>query len=715
MEFSLFNGKFIKDQKPVKSVSLLDLSTLIRGNNDLRQKTEQYRAILDREGKSREVQELKLTFPHFTPCGLFTKKATVGFISKSWTGAVGFDIDRTTNPEIDWDILWGNVITTPEVFLAFRSPSQGIKGLILCDMVFNSETHASTIKHSIYPHFESLWKCNLDPSQSGISQSMFICHDAELHATEPKFAFTPRKLHDVFSYTPLANSADKFILPIFSSLRDCPAGQVFLQTQRNTVLAARLIKGGTWQIDPNEAERILWQSLKEAPGISDHVKAKRDLEFQFRGAMAKSEFEGISPADIQTRDFFKRLERFFREDWWDHSSPYLKVGTKWFRKDPSGKLILWERQSIMDEHKPKRVADRIIEQAPKYLEFVNDPNYLHWQQVVDNKWNLSKPLVHELTEGDWKDIAKVLQHIFGSQYEFALDWLQLAFQKPKQSLPIPCLVSKQQGTGKTTFLEFLKILFEGNTANITINEFAESFNAHWTDKNFLLIDETETDDSLMKLAGPKLKRLATQTKNMFHQKHMTPFEIDFFGKIVICSNDETGFLKITDSDVRFWIVKVPPLKDYDPMIFDKIRSQCGAFLHFLNQREMLHPQKLDRLWFPFEVYRTEFFQEAAEEGKTWLYHDLESLILEDLDERGVNEYVYSRKELGFLLEDVGNSWTLKYLKQVLLKEVGAEKSKCYRIGSVIKRGWLIKKEHFGKEFVTNSNQNHSKQRKNELF
>ena len=63
-------------------------------------------------------------------------------------------------------------------------------------------------------------------------------------------------------------------------------------------------------------------------------------------------------------------------------------------------------------------------------------------------------------------IAALVRHIFGDQYELGLDYLQLLYTKPLQKLPILLLVSEERNTGKSTFLNFLKALFE---ANVTFN------------------------------------------------------------------------------------------------------------------------------------------------------------------------------------------------------------------------------------------------------
>ena len=57
---------------------------------------------------------------------------------------------------------------------------------------------------------------------------------------------------------------------------------------------------------------------------------------------------------------------------------------------------------------------------------------------------------------------KLIHYIFGEQYELGMDYMQLLYAKPTQKLPILLLVSEERNTGKTTFLNFLKAMFEDN-------------------------------------------------------------------------------------------------------------------------------------------------------------------------------------------------------------------------------------------------------------
>lgn len=84
---------------------------------------------------------------------------------------------------------------------------------------------------------------------------------------------------------------------------------------------------------------------------------------------------------------------------------------------------------------------------------------------------------------------KLIHHIFGEQFELGMDYMQLLNAKPTQKLPILLLVSEERNTGKTTFLNFLKAVFEDNVTFNTNEDFRSQFNADWAGKLLIVVDE----------------------------------------------------------------------------------------------------------------------------------------------------------------------------------------------------------------------------------
>lgn len=365
---------------------------------------------------------------------------------------------------------------------------------------------------------------------------------------------------------------------------------------------------------------------------------------------------------------------------------YIRVNTKYY-KIIDRTLKLYNKETIIGET-PKDFWRTI----PAYDGFVNEPQYFNFQQEITKEegiyWNLHNPIPYTPEEGKWPTIEKLLRHLFQNQYEMGLDWIQILLTKPKQPLPVPCLVSEEQETGKTSFLNLLSYLIPGNTASISISDFVEAFNSHFCSKHVVMIDETEADKMVTaKGISSKLKRWVTQETVIRNEKHGAQEEIEFYGKLVICSNREENFIRVEKEDTRYWIVKVPLIKGKrDPEFFTKMKDECKHFVHFLSQRTLATPTKQGRLWFSTEQIRTEAFESAAEYGKSSLYHDLRELILEDLQNLNLDTYFYSSTELGRLLTPTKHRYDKKFMYYVMTKEFN-KPQETKKIGKQTKRGW----------------------------
>src|SRR5690606_32260370 len=107
---------------------------------------------------------------------------------------------------------------------------------------------------------------------------------------------------------------------------------------------------------------------------------------------------------------------------------------------------------------------------------------------------------------NWDKIENLLRHIFNEQYDLGLDYLTILWKLPTQVLPIFCLVSEERNTGKTTFLNLLKSIFEGNMTLNTNEDFRSRFNSDWAGKLIVAIDEVLLDK---KDDSERIKNLST--------------------------------------------------------------------------------------------------------------------------------------------------------------------------------------------------------------
>ena len=228
------------------------------------------------------------------------------------------------------------------------------------------------------------------------------------------------------------------------------------------------------------------------------------------------------------------------------------------------------------------------------------------EKIIKNDcYNIYYPLKHEPEQGEWNNINALFQHIFGEQYEIGLDYIQLMYQQPLQVLPILCLVSKENETGKTTFFEFLNMIFGENVVNVGNSEITSDFNTFVTGRLFVGVNETALEDNAK--ITEKIKMLSDSTKASMTGKGVDTVSIDNFTKYGFTSNNETRFIRVSQTEQRFWIRKVPILSEAQKQNVDfrkYLYEEIPAFLFFLNSRKIKHERK-SRMWFDPEILITE--------------------------------------------------------------------------------------------------------------
>ena len=255
------------------------------------------------------------------------------------------------------------------------------------------------------------------------------------------------------------------------------------------------------------------------------------------------------------------------------------------------KRIVWNNETLRQDYGKHYLAT-----VPKYDGFCTVPEHVNYQPVVGTFLNLYEPIDHQPQEGDFPFIRSLVEHIFGEQYELGMDYLQLLYLQPIQKLPILLLVSEERNTGKSTFLNFLKALFQNNVTFNTNEDFRSQFNSDWAGKLLIVVDEvllSRREDS------ERLKNLSTTLSYKVEAKGKDRDEIAFFAKFVLCSNNEYLPVVIDPGETRYWVRKIPKLTTDDTTFLEKIRYEIPAFLHALRPK-----------WFPV------FFVLSRGEAKT---------------------------------------------------------------------------------------------------
>lgn len=313
--------------------------------------------------------------------------------------------------------------------------------------------------------------------------------------------------------------------------------------------------------------------------------------------------------------------------------PYLRVGTTYYKTiekplisgDKISILVRWNRETIVSDH-----GKTYVSSVPKFDGFCCIPEHLEYRQIVQGFYNIYNeiPFLPSTRKENLKNTIpfslNFVEHIFGEQLEMGLDYLKILLQYPTQILPILCLVSKERATGKTTFIKWLKEIFGLNMTYIKGDSFGSQFNSDWAAMLLVAIDEVFFDK---KEITERLKYLSTTNKDKLEAKGKDREEIDFFAKFILCSNNEENFIQIDENEIRFWILKINPIKTENTEFLNNLISEIPNFLQFLIERPFSSGKKT-RMWFSADEIRTKALQRLVFKNN----NKLESKIIELLYE-----------------------------------------------------------------------------------
>jgi hypothetical protein len=314
-------------------------------------------------------------------------------------------------------------------------------------------------------------------------------------------------------------------------------------------------------------------------------------------------------------------DSFFHQNKESHpkAKNYIRVGTSFYLKGKTvsskgediPELFLWKIGTIRQDFGN---IPGFLDMIPKYVSFINVPdNTNDYRREIKGCYNLFEPIKYQPNEGVITNTMIFLNHVFNNKIDVGLDYLSLIYKNPNQNLPVLCLVSKKQKTGKSTFLKWLCEIFGANAIILGNEDFQGKFNSHYASKLIIGIDEGFIDKRLIK---EKIKRLATDNRINLEAKGRDIIRMDFFGKFILCSNNEDNFIQMEEEDNRFFVLKLEAILVENPFLLDELRKEIPAFLHYINTRGIIHPHK-SRLWFSPDIYETEALKRVVKASRSW--------------------------------------------------------------------------------------------------
>lgn len=377
---------------------------------------------------------------------------------------------------------------------------------------------------------------------------------------------------------------------------------------------------------------------------------------------------------------------------------YCYVHDQLFKKvvliDAKGKKS-YEYQKIREKFVKECYKNypKFLEDVPRYESFTILPdNTENFKQNISNTFNMYMPMLHKPQKGKFDMTYKFLKHLFrgkssiefdekgnwtenfilGDTFALMIDWVTILIQYPLEKLPVPCLYSPENGTGKTTFMQLIEEILGENATILGNEEFQQSFNAHYITKLFIGLDEAMVEKDIEK---ERLKKMVTATKGHLTLKGLDSKKVDFFSKFCFCTNKK-NFMKVEMGESRWYVIKVLPYdkREQVPNIFaDFLVPEIPQFLYYLRNRQIFHP-RISRTWFDEKYYVTEQFLEVVQESKSYVQRTIEEYIFEKFDITGLSTI---RLTLDFIHEQLNSRYKLdkKLIKDFLKDYKKLEPSK----------------------------------------
>jgi hypothetical protein len=453
--------------------------------------------------------------------------------------------------------------------------------------------------------------------------------------------------------------------------------------------AKNLLRDAGWEMVTRTEKAEQWRRPGKKEGISATWGYKYNSFYVFSTSAAPFENECYyTPFQILLKLKFKSNYRaaisWILQKYFDQSIPYIRVGVDYFkliekvdRYGISGvDLKAWKKDEIKQDH-----GRDYIEDIPKYDSFCMKPSNINFEPVIGNCYNLYSKFRHIPAPGStyWTDI--LMEQIFGDQIELGWRYMKLLYKHPDRHAPILVLVSKDRSTGKSTFLNFLNMIFSDNFTVLTPEVFKSDFNSMYAYANIIAIEETKIErDSIVQ----KLKAVSTQKTIAVNQKYVQPFIIPFYGKFILTSNDEEKFAKIEQEEIRFFVRNLKEPKVVNHNIETELKKEIPALLYKLNHIIPDVDFSLSRNGFLPEELDNEGLKRVKQESKSWLYSELYEYIRDYFME---NEHVES---FDATLIDIKQKWfdknnkvEVKYLKSVINNEFNIQPQKLKRYNCII--------------------------------
>jgi len=402
------------------------------------------------------------------------------------------------------------------------------------------------------------------------------------------------------------------------------------------------------------------------------IDVKKSNPYDLASGMIISKFMLLSA--VKFKSDFSKTNSYVLYSLMKKDIPYIRVGTDHFkvfskvnRYDVEQTMIkTWDKATITDDH-----GKTLISQINKFDDFTIIPNNKEFIPVGNNCYNLYAKFSHIPYDGnvsinDIPVTIGLMNHIFGEQFQLGLKYMKILYEFPKQILPVLALVSTERETGKTTFLNWIQIIFGENSTLINPGDLTSNYNDAYATKNVIMIDETVIDKSN---TIEKLKSIATAKTISVSQKFVQHYSVPFFGKVIICTNKENDFMRIDDEEIRFWVRKIKSITGKkNTNIENDLKNEIPKFLKLLIDLPEIDFSK-SRMVFTQNEINTIALDSIKEESKSSLRKELEIHIEDFFNNSTENEFEATVKDIKERWFSHNNQISMAYIRKVIKDEM----------------------------------------------
>lgn len=355
--------------------------------------------------------------------------------------------------------------------------------------------------------------------------------------------------------------------------------------------------------------------------------------------------------------------------------PYIRVGVNYFKRIEKknrygvtlNELKVWNKESICQDH-----GNEILKAIHLFDDFTIEPNNKDYQPIVSGYWNLYEPFPHKMHDmpvsvSDFPTTAHFMAHVFGDQVELGYKYMKVLYEFPRQILPVLTLVSKERMTGKTTFLNWIDMIFGNNYAMVSPDDLLNSFNSAYATKNIIGIDEAVIEKSS---GVEKIKSIATANTLTVNQKMVSHYRVPFFGKIIITTNRESDFMKVDSEEIRFWVRKLNSIPQ-DKMTTNyegRLLEEIPKFLRYLYDNITVEFGR-SRMVFTADEINNKDLETVKKESHSMLYKEIQTHCIEFFEQNpSKTEFLASLTDLKTQWFEKDSRIGMNYIKKVLNDE-----------------------------------------------